>query len=590
MKNLMLLFILLFLFSSCSDTPSNSNADREPKSPIETFNDMKFGMFIHWGLYAVPGGIWEGEEIKGIGEWVMKRAEIPVKEYERLAEVFNPVEFDAGKWVQLAKDAGMQYMVITAKHHDGFAMYDSKASDFDIIDATPYDIDPMKKLSTECKEQGIRFGFYYSQAQDWHEPHAAGNTWDFPEHRDPEPYLQNKVFPQVDELLKNYGELALIWFDTPQLLNKNQVESLYGRVKELQPNCLVNSRIGYGLGDYNQLGDNQIPIEVRATGKKWEVPATLNDTWGFKYNDHNWKKPDELIFKLVDIISKGGNYLLNIGPDKEGRIPEESQTILRKVGAWVETNQEAIYKTGHSPFYPKGLEWRCTTRPYTLYFHILDVEPEIRILGLLSKVESAEILGGKAVSFQQNAEMLKLEIPEINNMTPPVIKVVIQDEKAKVEKGYAWDDPQEVIELPSRITRYVYEDLKYNYEEKTTTGFIPTGVPWPVNAIWWNLSVREESEYVLGVEYISNSESAGGEIQLSVEVAEGNKEIDQKYAGESVNLTTPVLNTEDRLKHEAMGNIHLHPGLNYLFKLKMDDSGKSAEARIKGLRLEKVNN
>ena len=250
-------------------------------------------------------------------------------------------------------------------------MFDSEASDYNIVDATPYKTDPMVSLANEVRERGLLFGFYYSQALDWHEPNAAGNTWDFPEERDPAPYIQNKLLPQVNELLGNYGDLSLIWFDTAQLLNREQVVELRRTVKARQPQCLVNSRIGHDLGDFDQMGDNSIPTHVHAAGV-WEVPATLNDTWGYKKNDHAWKDPRDLICKLADIVSKGGNYLLNIGPDAEGVVPMESQRILRQIGQWMKVNGESIYGASHSPFNVNGITWRCTAKPGILYLHMIN--------------------------------------------------------------------------------------------------------------------------------------------------------------------------------------------------------------------------
>ncbi|MCP5120754.1 MAG: alpha-L-fucosidase, partial [bacterium] len=264
---------------------------------VARFDAMKFGMFIHWGLYALPAGEWKGKYVRGIGEWIMFREQIPVAEYEQLASQFNPVKFSGKEWGQLAQDAGMKYMVITSKHHDGFAMFGSKASPYNIVDATPYGKDPMKELSAACAARGIGFGFYYSQDQDWHEAGGRGNTWDFPVDRDAQPYLEGKVFPQITEILSGYGDLSLIWFDTPGLLSLEQVTELRKQVKTLQPNCVLNSRIGHGKGDYEQTGDNAIPIQVYTSDGKWEVPATLNDTWGFKKNDENWKDPRDLIAK-----------------------------------------------------------------------------------------------------------------------------------------------------------------------------------------------------------------------------------------------------------------------------------------------------
>ncbi|MGH8019930.1 MAG: alpha-L-fucosidase [Opitutaceae bacterium] len=323
-------------------------------APTEWLTHDKFGLFIHWGLYSIPAGYWKGQRVASLGEWIMKRTPIPVAEYEQLAAQFNPVKFDADAWAQLAQDAGMKYVVLCAKHHDGFALFKSEASPYNVVDATPFRRDIVKELAEACARRGLRFGVYYSQSQDWHEPAGAGNDWDFPSDEEKNRngsfghYLQTKSEPQVRELLSNCGPLALIWFDTPIMMDKgDRAERFIKLVRELQPNCLINGRLG-APGDYVSTGDNQVP--TRDVGKPWEVPATLNHTWGFRKDDHNWKPATELVFKLVDIVSKGGNYLLNVGPTAEGIIPETSQINLRVVGEWLRRNGESIYGAQPSPF------------------------------------------------------------------------------------------------------------------------------------------------------------------------------------------------------------------------------------------------
>jgi len=321
---------------------------RKP-DPLKWWREARFGMFIHWGLYAIPAGVWKGKDVAGIGEWIMRRAEIPVTEYEQLTEKFNPVQFNAKTWVGIAKKAGMKYIVITAKHHDGFALYDSPCSEYDIVDATPYRKDPMAALARECRKAGIKLCFYYSQWQDWHEPNGANNDWDFDESaKDYAKYIRGKVRPQVTELLTQYGPIGLIWFDTPGQITRGQSLSLKRLVHTLQPKALVSGRVGNELGDYGSLGDNQIP-GGRVTGD-WETPATMNDTWGFKTKDHNWKSVKTLLYLLVDLASKGVNYLLNVGPTKEGIIPKSSVDRLTAIGTWMKVNSEAIYGTGANPY------------------------------------------------------------------------------------------------------------------------------------------------------------------------------------------------------------------------------------------------
>ena len=288
---------------------SKASADKDRDRRFQWFREARFGLFIHWGLYAVPAGEWKGKPIEGIGEWIMNRARIPIAEYELLAKQFNPVKFDADAWVALAKDAGMKYVVITSKHHDGFAMYDSKASRYDIVEATPFGRDPMKELAAACQKHGLKFAFYYSQDQDWHESEASGNVWDFPADDVKKVlgrgYFEGKVKAQVREILTQYGPIGLIWFDTPRLITKEQSQELVDFVHSIQPDCLVSGRVGHGVGDYDSAGDNQ--ISVGSTERDWETPVTLNDTWGFKKDDSNWKEVSVLLRQLVEVAAHSGN-------------------------------------------------------------------------------------------------------------------------------------------------------------------------------------------------------------------------------------------------------------------------------------------
>jgi len=379
--------------------PDSPGATPNPR--LAWFREAKYGLFIHWGLYAIPAGEWKGKRIPGIGEWIMNRAKIPVAEYEQLAKQWNPVKFDPEGWVQLAKDAGMKYIVITSKHHDGFALYDSKVSRWDVVDATPFKRDILKELAAACQRNGMPLGFYYSQAQDWHEPGGAGNDWDFgpdlgPDGKERKPYdqyLRDKAEPQVRELLTGYGPVALIWFDTPRMMTAERAQRFTDLVRSLQPKTLIDGRLG-AAGDYVSTGDNVIPSQART--EYWETPATINHTWGYRKDDPDWKSPGEITFKLVDIVSKGGNYLLNVGPMADGVIPPASQDALRAVGRWLKVNGEAVYGAGATPwgdelgepsarggkdlrgealFLPRN-EWRVTTRPGKLYFTFFQ-EPRV---------------------------------------------------------------------------------------------------------------------------------------------------------------------------------------------------------------------
>jgi alpha-L-fucosidase len=353
---------------------ARSNKPARTNDRLGWWREARFGLFIHWGIYAVPAGVWKGKRIPSLGEWIMRNADIPISEYEGLARQFNPVKFNAEEWVALAKRAGMKYLVITAKHHDGFAMFRSPSCPYNIVDATPFGRDPMKELADACGKAGIRLCFYYSQAQDWHAPGGAGRKdqsgggdWHKPTVSSDAfaRYLEDKVKPQVTELLTQYGPIGLIWFDTPVAITKPQSEELRDLVHRLQPDCLVSGRVGHGVGDYGSMGDNQIPVG-RVTGD-WETPATINDTWGFKRDDHNWKPTRRLLHLLADLASKGVNYLLNVGPTAEGEIPAPSVERLEAIGRWLAVNGDAIYGARPSP-YPYDFDWgRVTVKGRNLF-------------------------------------------------------------------------------------------------------------------------------------------------------------------------------------------------------------------------------
>src|SRR5438045_1712142 len=336
-----LLLILLCILSSLAPLARAATDEPETKEKrdarMKWWREARFGMFIHWGVYSVPAGTYKGEQSKHIGEWLMRDFNIPVDEYAAYTKDFNPVKFNADEWVKLAKNAGMKYIVITSKHHDGFAMFKSKASAYNIVNATPFKRDVLKELADACARGGIRMGFYYSQSQDWHAPNGAGNEWDFgpDDKKDYDQYLRGKAEPQVKELLTNYGKVALIWFDTPRMMTGDRGPRFTQIVRSLQPNTLIDGRLGVE-GDYRSTGDNVIPSE--SSTEAWETPATINDTWGFRSDDTNWKSPGQIAFRLVDIVSKGGNYLLNVGPTAEGIIPQASADVLRTVGRWLQVN------------------------------------------------------------------------------------------------------------------------------------------------------------------------------------------------------------------------------------------------------------
>lgn len=331
------------------------------------FKDAKYGLFIHFGLFSLLGGRYRGRTTPGLSEWIMNHFDIPLEEYRGLAERFDPVHFDAEAVCAAAVRWGMRYLCFTAKHHDGFALYASAASDYNSVKASPCRRDFVAELAAACERHALKFCLYYSQAQDWEHP---GGYVAFRDNsrRDFRRYLDEKCLPQVRELLTQYGPVAMLWFDTPMGMSAAESRELRALVKALQPDCLISGRIGNGLGDFATTQDNRIPA-LPAAGD-WEMPATLNHSWGYKEGDESWRSPDEVLAKLLKVVSRGGNYLLNIGPDGTGRVPEGSRRVLDAVGDWLRVNGASVFGSRSLPPYVYEAEGMLMThRPHHLYLH-----------------------------------------------------------------------------------------------------------------------------------------------------------------------------------------------------------------------------
>lgn len=438
-KKSSLIIALLLMQVGCA-TANNSPQTKKLSDDerMAWWRDASFGLFIHWGAYSIPGGERDGKICRGGAEWIMDKLDYTIEDYEKVVAQFNPVKFNADEWVSIAKDAGMKYIVITSKHHDGFCLWDSKITDYDIVDASPFKRDIIKELSEACKKQGLKFCFYHSIV-DWHHPQAQAPLYpnynagqrdqsvvnpEFPE------YYKNYLKPQVKELLTNYGDIGVVWFDGDWIADytTEMGKELYKTVREIQPNTIVNNRVDKGrMGmegidrEGNFAGDFGTPEqEIPDTGisTDWESCMTMNGSWGYKPSDRRWKSPKVLIRNLIDVVSKGGNLLLNVGPSGEGLFPAESVERLKAMGVWTKANGESIYGAKASP-YDKP-EWgRYTSKPGVLYAHVFDWPQDgLLVINEKANVKKASLLAGsgRALTIKKselgNVIVLPQEAPD----------------------------------------------------------------------------------------------------------------------------------------------------------------------------------
>lgn len=515
----------------------------------------RFGMFIHWGVYTIPAGVYHGKEYPGLGEWLMHDAKIPVAEYKDYAKKFNPTDYHPDEWVKMAKAAGMKYIVVTTKHHDGFALFDTKASDWNVVKATPYGKDLIKPLADACRKYGMKLGFYYSQANDWGNKGgaAAGGHWDDAQNGDFDEYLDRVAVPQIKEILTKYGNVAELWWDVPTDMTPARAAKFLPLLK-LQPDIITNDRLG---GDIK--GDLFTPEQyVPATGIKglWETCMTMNDTWGFKENDHNWKSAKTLIRNLIETASKGGNYLLNVGPEASGKFPEPIVERLNEIGKWMKVNSEAIYGTTPSPF--KALPWgRTTTKAEpdgntALYLHVYNWPANGKLLvpGLSNKVVSVRLLANKkiltagsdgkdiviftpATALDENATVIKLTVKG-----KPVVEPYVQ----RPEKDGSY------ILQPGLADLHAEEGKQYMQAE----GGGEQNLGWwtdPGSSASWQIFVGKPGTYKL--ETSIASPASGMRIRLSSGQSKLTKELNgtgsynnyQKITLGTLELRNPGLNT-----------------------------------------------
>ena len=443
-----------------------------------------------------------------------RMAGIPVEDYKKVANDFNPTGFDAKAIAQLAKDAGMKYIIITSKHHEGFAMFDSKASDFNIVKATPFGRDPMHELSDACHELGLGFGFYYSHNQDWTAPGGTrgpkvdenGKEATF------EDYFYNKCKPQVKEICSNYGQIDFVWFDTPGDMEEKYVVELADLVKELQPNAMMCSRVGYGLGDYASVGDMEVP--TKKIKGLWETADTNNDSWSYAWYDNNFKSPKVVLGRVIETVARGGTYLFNVGPNQMGVIPEIGAKFLRESGDWLKKYSQVVYKANPSPWSYK-LPWGdVTTKDNSMFLAVSEwpTDGKLYLPGLKTKIKSAYIINpngrNKKVKFNQSddTDWVSFNVPyKAPDDLISVIEVKfdkedtisVEDNSLGIypntdtilitEFGEAKNATQSNKRWMEKFGEWKHADQVSNWKENGT--------------ITWNIDVKEAGYYYLDLSY-----------------------------------------------------------------------------------------
>ncbi|MDD7983554.1 alpha-L-fucosidase [Lentisphaera marina] len=548
-------------------------------SRMQWFDEAKFGMFIHWGSYSTLKGIWKGEPIKKYAEWIQANADIPKEEYAPIAKQFNPSKFNADEWIRIAKEAGMKYFVITSKHHEGFCLWDSKYTEYDIKDASGVDRDLLGELSAACKKYGVKFGTYYSII-DWHhptqKPRKSGNAWNKwgkPEWASPiakDEYVKY-MKAQLKELVDLY-DTQIFWFDGDWWPNWSMEdgEDLYAYLRQIQPNAIINNRVGKRDRSKIDFGTPENFTPGSKLDYYWEACWTINHSWGYKEHDKNWKTTKELVQKLVAINSKGGNLLLNIGPTAEGEFPHGCLDRLAGMGDWLKAHSEAIYKTNF-PEVPLQSWGRVLQRGNNYYFHVFEWPKNglIEVQGMNAEVESISLMNSDAkISAQNKASSMTLTVPK--NGTNPYSSVIKLVAKAKSVKTFDKNNDiplrnGDLLLLANKAKISGKGDLRFETKGKNLGYWTSTG-----NIASWNQEVVIPGKYE--VIFVYASKGGGSTFELRVK---GQK------------LSKKIKNTGSWTVYKTMsaGTVNLPELTNYNFKVKMVEKKGEALFNLKSIIL-----
>ena len=502
--------VLTALAATVATAQTAKETPAQFEARTQWWREARFGMFIHWGIYAVPADSTDLEGKKRVGEWYLSNKQMQVKDYEKFAAEFNPVKFDAAQWVKTAKDAGMKYIVITSKHHDGFCMFDTKLTDYCVTKATPWKHDPMKDLAEQCREQGIKLCFYHS-IMDWHHPdYLPRRSWDTRpvDGADLDRYIAY-MEAELRELLTQYGPVGILWWDGGWEHNAEELHSLEVNtlVRSLQPGIIINDR--NKLPEDYASPEQNIPSNALPGGRLWETCMTMNDTWGYAKNDTNWKSAEDLTRKLIDIASKGGNFLLNVGPTAEGVFPEAINQRLAQIGVWMKVNGECIYGTTESPFRRLPFEGRCTAKGDTLYLEVFAWPAGgLTLRDLETPVSSARALdGGENLAVAETAaggiRVLAISKPKKTDSTATVVELKLSGAPKVSASNLAIDaQPDGTFVLGAGDAEIHGHTASYDWQGVEKEDYISS---WsdPRDYLTWMLTVPHTGRYRVEVSYAS---------------------------------------------------------------------------------------
>jgi alpha-L-fucosidase len=477
------------------------------------FNEARFGMFIHWGAYSVLEGEWQGKPARGYAEWIQSKATIPRDAYREVAARFQPDKFDADAWIRTARDAGMKYFVITTKHHDGFCLWDSAHTDYDIVDHAGLDFDPLAQLSEACKKHGVRFGTYYS-ILDWAD---AANHSRVAKPADKEAYVRY-MKDQVRELIEKY-DTDILWFDGDWVdwWTLEDGADFYSYIRGLKPSIIINNRVSKRQKFKRDFGTPEQVTPGGDLGYDWEACWTINHSWGFKRADTKWKSTGQLIEKLSDIVSKGGNLLLNVGPRPDGTFPDGNTEQLLEMGKWLEVNGAAIYGTDSSKI-PQPSWGRLTQKDKTLYLHVFEWPKDGQLVldKLATPATTASLLGHaeeQALQIQTARNRVAISLPAQAPASPvPVIRLDFNAEiTASVDQGDQPDLGEGDILLSARDAQITGKGPLALEEGQKNLGY------WQSNdntASWTFQNVSPDTLYAVELDYSLDPAYAGGHFRL----------------------------------------------------------------------------